>query len=55
MDRAEEEEVFESLAGRRIVHFSRGEGGFHIELDNDKTLVLVGSIGIVEHPQTLLQ
>lgn len=44
---------FEDLAGCRITSVHIGEGGMHIDLDDDRTLVVLGVIAIFQ--RTTLQ
>ena len=54
MDEAEEA-ILDELRGRRIVEVHRGEGGLHIDLDDDKTIIVLGIIGVVQRTDTMLQ
>ena len=49
------EDFQEEIVGKRIVSFSRGEGGFHIDLDDDKTIVILGPLAIIYRSETPIQ
>lgn len=55
MNEAAEEDLLEELRGRKIISAQRGDGGLHIDLDGDKTLVILGIVAVVNRSATPLQ
>ena len=50
----DEQEAIDSLNGHQILLAQRGEGGLHVELDDGRTLIIIGVIGIISQKDAQL-